>query len=250
MKPVIGISTSIMREVGGITPNYEQIHMSKDYVDAIIEAGGLPILIPLNLQEEVIKQQVSMLDALILSGGYDVFPYNYGQEPHPKCGEYLLERDEFEFKLLKEAKEKQIPILGICRGLQLINSFEGGDLYQDLSLIKGDILQHVQKCATDKKTQKVKLTNPSFLSDILPNEFMINSFHHQCIKNVAKEYTIIAQTSDDVIEAIQHRKYPFLLAVQWHPEMLHKVCNESKKIFKLFVEKAIEYKNLNKSEVK
>ncbi len=237
-KPIVGISSSLIVETDVAFLGQKKIFSNKDYIDAIIEAGGIPLIIPFSENEELIKAQTEQIDALLLTGGEDVFPYNYGEEPHPKLGEIFPERDHYDFILIREAKKKRIPILGICRGLQIINTYEGGTLYQDMSLIEGDVLKHWQSAGMSKKTLKVKIEKDSILSEIYPDEIMVNTFHHQSINRLAEGYKVIAKSSDSVVEAIQKEDYPFLVGVQWHPEMLNKVCDEAKKLFKFFVEQA------------
>ncbi len=237
-KPIVGISSSLIIEKDKEFFGQRKVYSNKDYIDSVIEAGGIPMIIPFSENKDVIRAQVETIDALLLTGGEDVFPYNYGQEPHPKLGEVFPKRDEYDAVLLKEAKKRGIPILGVCRGLQIINAFEGGTLYQDMSLIKGDVLKHWQNASMSEKTLKIKIEEGSILSKIYPSEIMINSFHHQAIKDIAEGYKVIASSSDGVIKAIEKDDYSFLVGVQWHPEMLNRNCEEAKKIFKFFISQA------------
>ncbi len=238
-RPIIGISTSMIVDKDSMFPGYKRIYVNKDYIDSVIQAGGVPLMLPFCEDKTTILSQAELIDGLILTGGHDVFPHNYGEEPHQKCGEVFPERDEFDYTLLKIAKSKKIPILGICRGMQIINTFEGGTLYQDLSLAQGDILKHWQGSNPTLKTHKVTIDSGSILSEVYPKEIMVNSFHHQILKSVAQGYKVIAQANDGVVEAIFNENYPFLLGVQWHPEMLHAVCEETQKLFELFVKKSV-----------
>ena len=133
-KPVIGISTSVLVDQGGEFPGYERIYVNKDYVSAVIDAGAVPLMIPMEDCEENLRASLELVDGIIFSGGQDIAPYRYGEEPHVKLQGICPERDEFDFLLYRLAKEKKLPILGICRGYQLMNVAEGGSLYQDLSL--------------------------------------------------------------------------------------------------------------------
>lgn len=234
-KPIIGLSTGMMLDSDRQFEGSEQIYTNRDYTDAVTLSGGIPILLPIDKDTDNIKRQVELLDGLIITGGNDIFPYNYNQEPHVLLKDTLPERDTFELKLIKYAKEKEIPILGICRGHQLINVYEGGTLYQDLSLVENSTLRHWQKESRYVKTQRVNIKTDSILSKIYDNEIMINTFHHQAVDKVATCFEVIARTSDGIIEAIEHRDYPFLLGVQWHPEMLHSKCKDAQNLFTLFV---------------
>lgn len=239
-KPIIGISSSVLKDSGGIFPGYERAYVNKDYVDAVVHNGGIPIIIPFTTDEEIIKAQADMIDALILSGGHDILPLNYGEEPLPKLGEVFPERDTYDYCLFKQAKKRKIPILGICRGIQVINTCEGGTLYQDLSYIEnGSVYKHFQGHGPTIRTHGINIENDSLLYEILKtNKTTVNSFHHQALKSVPKEYKVIAKAGDGVIEAIQAKDYPFILGLQWHPEMLFSTNEDMNEIFKFFINKA------------
>ena len=237
-RPIIGISSSVIVDEAGSFAGYKRAYVNKDYVDAVIRAGGVPLIIPFSTDKEVIISQAQLIDGLILSGGHDINPYNYGQEPSQKIGETFPERDTYEMILLEESKKRNIPILGICRGFQLINVAAGGTLYQDLSLIPGNILKHNQVSNPTLKTHKVEIKENSFISSIFGKETMVNSFHHQVIDKVANDFIVVAKASDGVVEAIEHKTYKFLVAVQWHPEMLAVNCEKARELFSKFVEEA------------
>ena len=237
-RAIIGISSSIIVDNSGSFAGYKRAYVNKDYVDAVIRAGGVPLIIPFSTDKEVIISQAQLIDGLILSGGHDINPYNYGQEPSQKIGETFPERDTYEMILLEESKKRNIPILGICRGFQLINVAAGGTLYQDLSLIPGNILKHNQISNPTLKTHKVEIKENSFISSIFGKETMVNSFHHQVIDKVANDFIVVAKASDGVVEAIEHKTYKFLVAVQWHPEMLAVNCEKARVLFSKFVEEA------------
>lgn len=237
-RPIIGISSSVIVDEAGSFAGYKRAYVNKDYVDAVVRAGGVPLIIPFSTDKEVIISQAQLIDGLILSGGHDINPYNYGQEPSQKIGEIFPERDTYEMILLEESKKRNIPILGICRGFQLINVAAGGTLYQDLSLIPGNILKHNQVSNPTLKTHKVEIKENSFISSIFGKETMVNSFHHQVINKVANDFIVVAKASDGVVEAIEHKTYKFLVAVQWHPEMLAVNCEKARELFSKFVEEA------------
>ena len=234
--PIIGISSSIIVDNSGSFAGYMRAYVNKDYVDAVIRAGGVPLIIPFSVDKEVIISQAQLIDGLILSGGHDINPYNYGQEPSQKIGETFPERDTYEMILLEESKKRDIPILGICRGFQLINIAAGGTLYQDLSLIPGNILKHNQVSNPTLKTHKIEIKENSFISSIFGKETMVNSFHHQAVDKVADDFIVVARASDGVVEAIEHKTYKFLVAVQWHPEMLAVNCEKARVLFSKFIE--------------
>lgn len=237
-KPIIGISTSLLIDDGGMFPGYKRTYVNKDYVDAVIKNGGIPMLIPFGESEEVVKSQIELVDGLILSGGHDVSPLNYGEEPLSKLGQTFPERDEFDRQLIQGAMQKGIPILGICRGCQIINAVMGGSLYQDISYIQDgkERIKHNQGHSPMLKTHSVTLTPESKLAAIFKTEkLVVNSFHHQAIHNIAPEFQAVAKAADGVVEAIEHRTYPFMVGVQWHPEMLAKGDEQSNELFIEFI---------------
>ena len=240
-KPVIGISSSVIIDQGGMFPGYERAYVNKDYVDSVIQAGGTPLIIPFSTDMEIIKAQSELLDGLILSGGHDVFPYNYGQEPSRHLGEVFPERDAYEYELFRLAQEKNIPVLGICRGFQIMNTYAGGTLYQDLSLVKTDrpLLKHWQGSHPSQRTHMVNIEKGSRLASIFDQEsFLVNSFHHQVVDKIADGYKVSAVASDGIVEAIEKEDADFVVGVQWHPEMMHKTSYEMKDLFQAFVDNA------------
>ncbi|MGX4645474.1 gamma-glutamyl-gamma-aminobutyrate hydrolase family protein [Holzapfeliella sp. JNUCC 80] len=235
-QPIIGISGSFITDEGTPFPGYRRSYVNEDYVTSVSDNGGIPFIIPLTSDMSVIKKQIEAVDALILSGGHDVSPRFYNEEPQSKLGEISPERDEFDFALLKYAEEKQIPVLGICRGAQIMNVFHGGSLYQDLSYRLGESLKHNQQKHPDMETHTVEIAQDSKLFDILKtNEILVNSFHHQVINQLADSFVESAKAPDGVIEAFESPTHPFLLAVQWHPEMLHRKSQLMNNLFKSLI---------------
>ncbi|NRO35986.1 putative glutamine amidotransferase [Lactobacillus helveticus] len=221
-KPIIGISGSVIIDDGGIFPGYHRSYVNEDYVDSVVQNGGVPYIIPFTENDEVIKAQLDNVQGLILSGGHDVDPHQYGEEPLQKIGATWSARDHFDMRLLKLAEENGIPVLGICRGAQIINVAHGGTLYQDLSYRKELTLKHMQGHTPDLPTHGMKVKADSKLAQILgKTEFRVNSFHHQLIKDVAPDLIASATAPDGVVEGLEN-KAGNVIAVQWHPEMLHR----------------------------
>lgn len=238
-KPIIGISGSIIIDGSGSFAGYRRSYVNEDYVKSVIKNGGIPYIIPMSNDVEVIREQIGHVDGLILSGGHDVAPKYYNQEPNTKLGGILPERDEFDFKLIEFAKEKNIPILGICRGLQILNVYHGGSLYQDLSLDKNSNIKHDQVTSPTVTTHSLDLVDGTILKSLLKKDtIMVNSFHHQIIDVLADDFVASAYSKDGVVEAIENPSYKFMIGVQWHPEMLHVVEEEMNLIFKKFMENA------------
>lgn len=237
--PVIGISANIAKDADGMLPGYRRSYVNEDYIAAIIQNGGVPILLPVNEKEDVLKQQVSLLDGLILSGGSDISPLEYGEEPDVLLGEIIPERDYSDMKILQFAIEKKIPILGICRGLQLLNVYHGGTLYQDNRYHHQEVYKHWQGHGPDIATHHVSLEKDSILYHAYQKEnICVNSFHHQSIKKLGDGLKKIAKSKDGIIEGIESTYYPFMVGTQWHPEMLFRKDEGANALFKLFLTEA------------
>ena len=239
-KAIIGISASILIDNGDFA-GYRRIYVNEDYADAVIKAGATPLVLSINDEDSVIDEYINIIDGLILSGGHDVDPRNYEENPNPKLGQVLPERDSFDLKLLKKAKEKNIPILGICRGFQLINVSYGGSLWQDLSYSDKDYIKHNQVYGPEITTHSIKVEEGTKLHNIFKKDTLsVNSFHHQIIKNLGQGLKLSAQAPDGVVEAFEDPNYSFLLGVQFHPEMLHRVKDEMQGLFNELVKEAGE----------
>ncbi|WP_288981017.1 gamma-glutamyl-gamma-aminobutyrate hydrolase family protein [uncultured Parvimonas sp.] len=243
MKPVIGISGSILINKGNAFSGYRRSYVNQDYVEAVLRAGAIPFIIPFNEDLEATREMVEKVDGIILSGGHDVNPYYYGEDPMLKIGELFPERDVFDMELYKTAIELKKPIFGICRGYQIINVINGGTLYQDLSYADFVKIKHDQVDNPTQATHFVELEEGTFLKNILGEKYKVNSFHHQILKDVAPGFKVVAKSSDGVIESIEKiTEDSFVIGVQWHPEMLSASNEKSQEIFNEFVKKVIECK--------
>lgn len=238
-RPVIGLSGSIIIEKADGFEGYRRSYINEDYVDSVIVNGGTPVILPLTTNETIIESYLESIDGLILSGGHDVYPMNYNEEPLQKLGQVYPDRDYFDFKLLELAIKKEIPILGICRGFQLMNVYHGGSLYQDLSYRENETIKHDQKYTSHITTHSLIVEKDTKLFNIFENEnLMVNSFHHQILNRIGEDLIVSARAKDGVAEAIEHKTYDFMLGVQWHPEMLHKSEMIMNNIFKELINKA------------
>ncbi|PKK40480.1 Glutamine amidotransferase, class I [Clostridiaceae bacterium JG1575] len=233
-RPVIGISCSIMKDAGGIFPGYPRAYVNDDYVRAVLAAGGLPLLLPFSLDEAAPKEYLAMVDGLLLSGGHDVAPQRYGEEPKQKIGEVFPERDAFDLALLKEALNQNIPIMGICRGFQIINVHFGGTLLQDLSYSEAPLQKHMQGHTPQLGTHRVEILPGSRMASLLGEEIMVNSFHHQTVLTPGDDLLVCARALDGTIEAVESKEQR-ILATQWHPEMMAGFAGPMKKLFEDFV---------------
>ncbi len=217
--PLIGITTARR-------PHAEvrsQIVITEAYVQAVAAAGGCPIMIPLGLSPELLENLLARLDGILFTGGGDIDPAFYGAAPHPKVGDVDLDRDGVELYLLEKAVSQEVPFLGICRGLQLINVGLGGTLYVDITAQRSGSLRHdyYPDYPRDYLAHTVDVRTESRLTGILGNSQMeVNSMHHQGIDRLAPDLVQVASAPDGMVEAVELPDHPFGLAVQWHPEWL------------------------------
>lgn len=226
----------------GITQNYDENAMSyslaRTYVESVKKAGGLPVLLTY-VKEEDLEELVQNLDGIVFSGGPDLEPALYSEEPVPALGGIAPTRDNFEMALAKAVISAGKPILGICRGCQLMNVACGGTLYQDLpsQYKEGDLLKHVQSAPRWHGSHSVELVPGTKLAECFPGEtnIRVNSYHHQAIKDLAPGWKVSAKAPDGIIEAAESIEYPFLMAIQWHPETFYDF-NNFDSVFKKFIE--------------
>jgi putative glutamine amidotransferase len=209
--------------------------MIPGYMNGIINAGGIPTILPLTDNAEIIRQIAEKFDGFLFTGGQDVNPKLYGEDPIRECGSPCDIRDNMEAKLFDEAVIKlDKPALGICRGIQFINAHLGGTLYQDLPLQHGTAVNHHQSPPYDVPVHTVKVMPDNFLAEIIgEGTVKVNSYHHQAVKSLAGSLKTAAVSEDGLIEAVVMSGRSFMVAVQWHPEL--SFDNEgSRKLFQAF----------------
>ncbi len=217
--PAIGICAAIERVSWGVWDGYEVTLAPRSYVSAVQRAGGLGIVLP---PDEAVAEDPDLLldrvDALILAGGADLDPASYGAEPHPETGETWPERDRFELALARGALERDMPLLGICRGMQLLNVALGGTLDQHLPEVAGDDV-HRTVAGTFGK-HRVRLAPGSLACAAAGSEgFVVWSHHHQGVDRVGEGLTVSGWSAgDDLVEAIELPGKRFAFGVVWHPE--------------------------------
>ena len=210
------------RPVIGITGNYGEkgCELGPGYYQSVIRAGGVPLVIPPCADKDIIINSLDSIDALILSGGGDANPLFFGEEPSPKLHGINAERDLPELLTIRLAYNRQIPILGICRGIQMMACALGGAIHQDISHLP-NLIKHSQDLSRDKESHTVRLEKGSILANIYDEEeIAVNSFHHQAVKSCGEKFRIVATSADGVIEAMESTEEKPLLGVQWHPECL------------------------------
>lgn len=232
MKPVIGISC-----------NYdfksENTMLYRGYYEAVLRAGGLPFLIACSDMVRA-KDLMGHIDGLLLTGGQDINPYLFGQDPDPNIASVNPIRDELELGLCREAIDRNMPVLGICKGLQIMAIASGASLYQDIGTGYGrPTICHNQKAPGCYGIHEIDLKPNSLLRDILKaDKLRVNSFHHQAVKDPGKSLEVSARASDLIIEAIESTSLSFFLGVQWHPEKMLERDSRMLCLFKALVERA------------
>ena len=219
-KPIIGITSNLLYRSSGTIDGKFTTFNNQEYDKAIIMAGGIPILLPITSDEDIIQSQVSLCDGILLAGGDDVNPLLYGEEPQKYLGETNSDVDFHHLTLAKEALSKQKPILGICRGMQLLNIACGGNVYQDLSEYPREYFKHSQIAPRTQCSHTVKTEEDSLLCKLLGPSFQTNSFHHQALHRLGENISATAWSKDRIIEGIELTNYCFGIGVQWHPEIM------------------------------
>ena len=215
------VSTSrLIALSAGTNGNTQQLRFT--YTDAICRAGAVPLIVPVTQDASSLRRILQHADMLMLSGGGDIAPERYGQARHAACGQPDEQRDAYEWLLLELAMELRLPVFGICRGMQLLNVFLGGTLFQDLTeqCERTHPINHTQSEARDVCTHSVMLQVGSVIAQLYGRtQLMVNSFHHQAIQTVAHGLRVSGTSADGVVEAIEHATLP-IAGVQWHPEDL------------------------------
>ena len=222
------------RPMIGLTSNYEGIDatLRDRYYKQVVKAGGTPVIIPPVADKEVLVNTLRYLDGLILTGGGDHNPLWMNEEPSPKLHNINRERDLAELMITRLAYYRQIPMLGICRGIQTLTIALGGKVCQD---IKASV-KHSQDADREEPTHSVALVKDSTLYNIYDAEkIFVNSFHHQAVSEPGKRFRVIAKSEDGIIEGIESSEFKPILGVQWHPEWLEE---EGEKIFQWLVGQA------------
>jgi len=211
MRPLVGITLG-----DGGRPGFHA--MREDYVRSVEQAGAVPVVLP-PIRPEDATALLDRLDGVLLSGGVDVDPALFGQAPHPKLGQVDRPRDDFELALTREALGRDLPILAICRGHQLLNVATGGTLIQDIPSIVEGAMEHDARGPRWRRAHRVDLAPRSRLREILGRDVVsVNSFHHQAVDQLGEGLSVSARGEDGVVEGLEMPGRRFVVAVQWHPE--------------------------------
>lgn len=241
-KPLIGITCnydyrdSLGMASGVGTSGQDWNYVAGDYVYAVEKAGGVPVLIPQCSQFQVMNPLLEMLDGVLISGGHDVGPEHYGAFTKGYCGTVIPMRDQQDLELAQYCLQKKKPVLGICRGIQILNVATGGTLYQDLEKEGGYEHHFGDKYPRNVAWHTVSLLPDSRLAAIYgKEEIKVNSFHHQAVRASVEGSRVVGVSSDGVSEAIEIADHPFAIGVQWHPEMMYD-SEEQLKLIRAFVD--------------
>ncbi len=249
MRPIIGIPCFAAARAG----TGRQIYgCNQAYVRAVVRAGGAPLLIPPMDDAESLAAIRAQLDGLLLSGGGDLDPALYGETPLPESQPPEHERDTMELAITRWALDVELPIFGVCRGMQLLNVVRGGSLYQHLPAQHPSAIDHEQPGEERAHiAHDIRVQPGSLLAGILGSErASVNSFHHQAVNRVGKGFVVTAVAEDGIAEGMELPDAPFVLAVQYHPEELEVEDEASRKLFAAFVRACSERKQTKQASVK
>lgn len=241
-KPLIGLTTEHFSSSYRPEKDRDVEGVLVTYINAVLGAGGLPVLIPLSIQGDDLRALYERLDGVLLPGGCDIAPAYFNEEPSPNLGTVDLDRDRSEIAVAQYALNEGKPLLGVCRGMQVINVAQGGSLYQDLpSEYFAPLARHahpVSEFPREHLAHLVRVEEESHLARVLGNPIVtVNSRHHQSVKQVGQGLVVVAKAPDGVIEGVEKPGHPFALGVQWHPENLQ-TQPEMKRLFEKFIEAA------------
>lgn len=233
LRPVIGVMPLVDEE-------RESYWILPGYMKGIEAAGGIPVMLPLTQDKAVLRSLAEFFDGFLFTGGQDVSPELYGEKILPECGRCCPERDLMESILLDSVLAFDKPVLGICRGIQILNAAMGGTLYQDISSQRPAPFDHHMTPPYNRDVHKVTLTEDSPLYAMLGvRELGVNSYHHQAVKTVSEKLKICAVSEDGLTEGLYMPDRKFVMAVQWHPEFSYTTDENSLKIFREFVKAAV-----------
>jgi putative glutamine amidotransferase len=241
LKPLIGIPTRTIKD----KDEYHSYGIRFTFPRAIEKAGGAPVLIPLQLAPDTLRDVFARLDGLMLAGGVDVHPKEFGEAVEDFCGEIDEHRDAVELSMTRWALEHQVPVFGICRGIQSLNIAAGGSLYQDIPAQLEAKLPHAHRSGDpyNLRAHEIQIERDSQLARALgETQVQVNSLHHQSVKQVAPGFRVVATAPDGIIEGIEATNGNYAVGVQFHPEWLIDDDARMLRLFQDFVRASAEKK--------
>jgi len=239
-KPIIAVtSRTVYREIPGkplvgIQPDFM---VPQNHAECIIRAGGAPVFLPSIVERNYCKTILSAVRGLFIMGGDDMDPALFNEEPHPKLGLVDVQKGNFEFLLIRMTLDRDMPVLGVCGGHQMLNIAAGGTIYQDIYSQTDSTIKHRQELTQSVPSHYVTIEQDSKLYEIHKTmELRVNSTHHQAVRDIGEGFVVTARAKDGIIEAIEAPEKRFAIGVQWHPESLAADLPAFQKIFDAFVE--------------
>jgi putative glutamine amidotransferase len=244
VRPVIGVTTQTLQSIDGIPAALpSSVVMNQRYYTAVVDAGGTPVLIPLLDERDVLRAAYELCDGILLPGGVDMDPASFGQAPHPRLGRVDPARDRVELTLTRWAVEDGKPLLGLCRGLQVLNVALGGTLWQDIEAQCEGAIRHdyfpTHGFPRDHLAHDVALFSQTRLARLIDRDRIpVNSMHHQGIQSLASPLVAAAVAPDGLIEAAELPGDAFVVGVQWHPEVFEMSDPNTQRLFSGFLSAA------------
>ena len=239
MRPRIAIPADTLTEATNIINERNAAYAPRPLIEAIVKSGGLPVIFP-SVDPELIPNYLNLFDGIIFAGGSDVDPTFYGEEPHQELGSTYFKRDQFEVVLVKAALEADKALMGICRGMQVINVALGGTIFQDLSEDPRQTLKHSQDAPGNFPSHHVNVDQDSRIFNLVGSRPYVNSRHHQALNQIGSGLKVTARADDQIPEAIESVDNDRVLAVQWHPENMFKHYDYSQALFADLIQRAQE----------
>ena len=231
----------------------QRFYLGRDYSEAIEASGGIPLLLPLIAKRDYLAAALDGVDGVLLPGSNsDIDPHLYGEEPHPMLGTVLPEKDATDRLVLDEVERRNLPLLGICYGMQALNVHRGGTLVQDIGTQVDNPLKHEQGLPSTRVSHGLEIAGEGMLTKLSSvktsrGKIRVNSSHHQAVRSLGQGLRAIAWAKDGTVEAIEdEREDRFVIGVQWHPELTAPFDDLSREIFDLFVSACSKPSHFNK----
>lgn len=236
--PIIGLTSSRNVLGGKLFAGLPRVYLNEDYTQAIESVNGTPIVLPPTISDILLNQYIDMCDGLLVTGGLDIHPLLYKASPKHECNDFDKMVDESHIKLIQLALKANKPVLGICRGAQLLNIACGGNLYQDIKKEIPNSDGHLFTFLRSDEIHNINIEANTILHSVFASSITVNSVHHQSVKDLGEGLIITARSADGVVEGIEMPDRKFVLGVQWHPEMMLTKSDSMKCLFEEFIKHA------------